>query len=133
MAEYEVGTAGSRGIEGIITSHEWVASSESEVVVLEGFWGEGREKEPTREEEGRCEFASRAGRGESEFHLLVLDFWIPHHTRSLSFSVKTNQFESQQRKPSQEGKQLRSILDWTKFLTPFYLNKHNSFLFLPRL
>ena len=71
MAEYEVGTAGSRGIEGIITSHEWVASSESEVVVLEGFWGEGREKEPTREEEGRCEFASRAGRGESEFHLVL--------------------------------------------------------------
>jgi len=73
--------------------------------------GPGREKEQAREEEGRCEFASRAGRGESEFHLLVLDFWIPHHTRSLSFSVKTNQFESQQRKPSQEGKQLRSGLN----------------------
>ena len=33
--------------------------------------GPGREKEQAREEEGRCEFASRAGRGESEFHLVL--------------------------------------------------------------
>jgi len=50
MAEYEVGTAGSRGIEGIITSHEWVASSESEVVVLEGFWAFGNGKVEGRKE-----------------------------------------------------------------------------------
>jgi len=39
-----------------------------ELVVLRGH---GREKEQARAEEGRCEFASRAGRGESEFHLVL--------------------------------------------------------------